>query len=195
MSPAIARQSTPPTCRMEPAKVVGNIIVKGMNLKAGQLMLDYERWQIPKSGLFIVVGYLGAAEQIASRSVLDAATDSEVQELLNRQDIQIDLMSIIPDNSARLRRWEVPMSLNSLYARNYAAGFGVGLSPLQGQMTDTSKLEPGGMLNRFTLRTAVFSIESRTLSADSFNSFTAQLSVGHKGSKTPTEKNITLGAS
>ena len=193
MSP-IARQSTPSTSPIEAAKVVAQCIAQGMNLPAGRVMMAYERWEIPKSGLFVVVGYLGPGEQIAARSTLEPDTDSEVQELLNQNDIQIDLMSIIPDNSARLRRWEVPMSLQSFYARNYAAGFGVGLPPLQRAMTDTTKLEPGGMLNRFTLRTPTFSIEKRTLQAGSFDSFTASLSIGQKGSSTPTTRNIPLEA-
>lgn len=193
MSP-IARTSTSPTAPIESAKVVAQVIAQGMALPAGRVMLDYERWEVPKSGLFVVVGYLGPEEQIAARSVLDPASDTEVQELLNRQDVQVDLMSIVPDNSARLRRWEVPMSLNSLYARNYAARFGVGLQPLQGPMTDTSKLEPGGYLNRFTLRAAVFSIEKRTLKAGSFDSFSATLSIGAKGSSKTTTRNIPLEA-
>jgi hypothetical protein len=190
----IARSTSPITCPVEPAKVVAQCIAQGMALPAGRVMLDYERWVIPKTGLFVVVGYLGPAEQVAARAVLDPATDSEVQELLNKQEIQVDLMSIIPDDSARRRRWEVPMSLQSLYARNYAAGLGVGISPLQGPMTDTSKLEPGGMLNRFTLRTSVFSVESRTLPASSFDAFTAVLSVGQPGSRAVAKRNISLEA-
>ncbi len=190
MSP-IARQTTPPTEPLEPAKAVAQCIAQGMNLPAGRVMLAYERWVIPKDGLFVVVGYLGPAEQVAARSVLDAAGD-ERQELLNRQDIQVDLMSIVPDDSARLRRWEVPMSLQSLYARNYCARYGIGLPPLQGPMTDTSKLEPGGMLNRYTLRTPAFSVVGRTLPASSFNSFTATLSIGAKGSSKTTQRTIPL---
>jgi hypothetical protein len=191
--PQIARTSTPTTAPIESVKVVAAIIAQGMNLPAGRVMLDYERWQVPKNGLFCVVGYLGPGEQIASRSALDPA-GNEVQELLNKEEVQIDLMSIIPDDSARLRRWEVPMSLNSLYAKRYAAGFGVGLQPLQSSMTDTSALEPGGYLNRFTLRAAVFSIQKRTLKAGSFNSFTAVLNTATKGSSKTQTKKINLEA-
>lgn len=193
MSP-IARQSNYPTAPIEPAKIVAQCIKQGMNLPAERIMLDYERWKIPNDGLFVVVGYLDPSEQVAARNVLDPANDSEVQELLNRHDIQVDLMSIIPDNSARLRRWEVPMSLTSFYAQNYAARYGVGLPRLQGQMIDTSKIEPGGMLNRFTLRTSVFSIEKRTLMTSSFDSFSATLSIGEKGSSKTTKREITLEA-
>jgi hypothetical protein len=190
---AIARQSTPTTSPIEPAKVVADVIAQGMSIPAGRMMLDYERWELPKSGLFIVVGYLGDAEQIASRSAFDAATDSEIQELLNRQDVQIDLMSIIPDNSARRRRWEVPMSLTSFYAQRYAASFGVGLPRLQGRMADTTKLEPGGQLNRFTLRTPVLSTEKRNLPAGYFDSFLLSLTTGAKGSSSSaTPRNIPL---
>lgn len=189
---AIARTTTSPTAPIESAKVVARCIAQGMNLPAGRVMMAYERWEIPKDGLFVVVGYLGPAEQVAARSAFDPATSSEVQELLNHEEIQVDLMSIIPDDSARLRRWEVPMSLTSFYARNYASRYGVGLPPLQGPMNDTSKLEPGGYLNRFTLRTAVFSLEKRTLAAGSFDSFSATLSIGDKGSSTPTTRTIPL---
>jgi hypothetical protein len=194
MGASIARTTASPTAPIEPAKVVAQCIAQGMNLPAGRVMLDYERWQIPKSGLFVVVGYLGPSEQIAARSLFTASDDSETQELLNKHEIQIDLMSIIPDDSARLRRWELPMSLQSFYARNYAASFGVGLPLLQGPMTDTSKLEPGGFLNRFTLRTSVFSVESRTLAANSFNNFSAVLTTGSKGNAKPKTKNIPLEA-
>lgn len=191
---SIARTSTSPTAPIESAKVVGQIIAHVLNLPPGRVMLDYERWEIPKSGLFVVVGYLGPGEQVAARSTLDPATDSEVQELLNRQDVQVDLMSTIPDNSARLRRWEVPMALQSFYARNYAARYGVGLPPLQGPMTDTSKLEPSGYLNRFTLRTPVFSIEKRTLATGAFDSFSATLAAAQPGSNKLTTKKIPLEA-
>ena len=194
MGSSIARTTQTPTAPIEPAEVIAQIITQGMNLRPGRVMLDYERWEIPKSGLFVVVGYLGSAEQIAARSTFDPGTDNETQELLNHHEIQIDLMSIIPDNSARLRRWEVPMSLQSFYARNYAAGFGVGISPLQSAMTDTSKLEPGGYLNRFTLRTAVFSVEKRTLTTGSFNSFSASLTMGTKGSSKTKTKQLNLEA-
>lgn len=192
MSP-IARTSTPTTSRIEPAKVVAQIIAHGMDLKPGQVMLDYERWVIPPEGLFVVVGYLGPSQQVAAQSVLDQAGNEE-QNLLNQHHVQVDLMSIIPDNSARLRRWEVPMSLNSIYARNYAASFGVGIQPLQSDMTDTTKLEAGGQLNRFTLRAVVFSSETRTLTPAFFDQFKATLTVAspaeaEKPKQIPLEEN------
>jgi hypothetical protein len=104
MGSSIARTTTPTTSPIEAAKVIAQVITQGMNLPKGRVMLDYERWEIPKSGLFVVVGYLGPAEQIAARSIFCHETDSEIQELLNHHEIQIDLMSIIPDYSARLRR-------------------------------------------------------------------------------------------
>ncbi len=191
MSP-IARTVAPITSSIEPAVVVGNIIAQGMNLPPGRVMMTYERVKIPSSGLFIAVGYLGPSEQIAARSIFDAASDSEVQELLNKHDVQIDIMSIIPDNSARLRRWEIPMSLNSLWARNYAAGVGVGLQPLQGSMTDTSGLEAGGYINRYTTRAVVFAVESRTLPAGSFNKFHVALTSAQAGSSATKTKTIPM---
>lgn len=191
MSP-IARTTTPPTARIEPVKAIANVLAKGMNIPAGRIMLDYERWQIPKDGLFLVVGYLGEGVQVAARSVFDPATNSEVQETLVQQDVQIDLMSIIPDDSARLRRWEVPMSLNSFYSRNYCAGYGIGLPPQIRPMVDTSKLEPGGMLNRFTTRVPVFSVEGRTLPAGFFDSFSLTLTTAQPGSSETSTRDIPL---
>ena len=191
MSP-IARTTTPPTARIEPITAIATVLAKGMNLPAGRIMIDYERWQIPKDGLFLVVGYLGEGVQVAARSLFDPASDSEVQETLIQQDVQIDLMSIIPDNSARLRRWEVPMSLNSFYSRNYCAAYGIGLPPQIKPMADTSKLEPGGYLNRFTTRVPVFSVEGRALPAGYFDTFAVDLTIAQVGSSETTTRDIPL---
>lgn len=193
MSP-VARADVSPTSPVEPAKVVANILAQGLHLPAGRVMLDYERWEIPKDGLFVVVGYLGPGEQIAAQSFFDPVAQTEVQELYNKLELQIDLMSIIPDNAARLRRWEVPMALQSFYARHYAAGFGVGLAPLQGAMTDTSALEPGGYLNRFTLRAPVFAVEKRVLPTGYFDAFAAALTTATPNAPAPAPRNIPLEA-
>lgn len=189
--PSIARTTRPTTSPIEPAVAVATVLQQGLNLQAGQVMLDYERWEIPSEGLFVVVGYIGPSEQIAARSVLDG-DGNETQDLLNRHDVQIDLMSIIPDNSARLRRWEVPMALQSIYARQFCGQYGIGLQPLQSAMTDTTRLEPGGQLNRFTLRAAVFSAESRTLTPAYFDSFSATLGVGQLGGTVEPSKSIPI---
>lgn len=189
---SIARTATPPTERIEPVKAIANVLAKGMNIPAGRIMLDYERWQIPKDGLFLAVGYLGEGVQIAARSLFDPASNSELQETLIQQDIQIDLMSIIPDNSARLRRWEVPMSLNSFYSRNYCAAYGIGLPPQIRPMSDTSKLEPGGYMNRFTTRVPVFSVEGRALPAGYFDSFAVKLTTAQLGNPEAETRSIPL---
>jgi hypothetical protein len=184
VTPSIPRTTTPTTSKIEVAVAVATVIQKGMNLPKGRVMLDYERWEIPKDGLFCVVGYLGPTEQMAARSVLDEA-GNEVQEQINLDHVQIDLMSIIPDNSAVLRRREVSMSLDSIYSRNFMAANGIGLQPLQESMTDTSSLEPGGYLNRFTLRAKAFSTDSRTLTAAFFDKFSASLVTGSPAGSIP----------
>jgi len=181
---SIARNSTPTTTTIEPLKAVCNLLANQLNLPAGRMMIDYERWQVPNEGLFCVAGYLGPSETIGAVSYLDTATDEEVDQVAMVHHIQIDFMSIIPDDSARLRKEEVLMALRSFYAKRYLSSVGVGMAWISGEMTDTTYLEAKNYINRYTTRCSVNALHTKRQSASSFDTFSATLQVDSEAPKT-----------
>jgi hypothetical protein len=180
MIPSIARNSTPTTTAIEPIKAVANVIQNQLNLPDGRVFIDYERFKIPPEGLFCVVSYLKPSETVSSADYFDNSLDQEVQELTMFHHIQIDLMSLIPDNSARLRKEEVLMALHSFYGGNYFAKNGFGVSWIQSDVLDTSVLEGKNYLNRYTTSCTLTSLHSKSQSSSYFDNFSATLSVNGK---------------
>jgi hypothetical protein len=177
MNPAIARNSTTTTIAIEPLKAIAQVISNQMGLPEGRCWADYERNKIPPEGLFCVVSSLAPSETISAVDYFDAETNQEVQQLCMLHHLQIDLASIIPDNSARLRKEEVLMALRSFYSMNYLAKNGLGLSWIQSNLTDTSKVEGANYLNRYTTTCSVNALHTKSQAASYFDTFSAVLTV------------------
>lgn len=182
MSP-VATRNTPTTSAVEPLKVICNIIQSEMNLTAAQIATAYQDYKIPSDGLFVVAGYLGPTELIASQGYFDTATNEEVQEVSVKHTIQIDIMSMAPDNSARIRKEELAMALRSFYSQKQQDINLIGIAWLQSDFTDASQQEGTTMLNRYVTTCAVNALHRKTKTAGYLSNFPMELVVDAPGGR------------
>lgn len=155
----------------EPIKVVADIMAHELPLAVGYIMLNDEKWNIPKSydGIFMVLSYLGPNKVIANTNKFDPATDEEVQSTTVLEVIQIDFMSYGP--AARARKEEVAMALGSMYSQQWQEKYGCQIARQPEPFVDTSNLEGAGMLKRFTTRISVTSIFMKSKAAEYYTTF------------------------
>lgn len=170
-------KNTPTTSAIEPVKVVAAILQEQMALTDRQISLSYQDYSIPDNGLFVVLGYIGPTETIANQSYFDATNDQEVQEVSVRHTIQIELMSMAPDNSARIRKEEVLLALRSFHSQREQGKNLLGIAWLQSDFVDASAQEGTTMLNRYITTCAVNALHRRVIAADSFVNFPVELTV------------------
>lgn len=178
--------NTPTTTAVEPVKVVADIIQNQMGLTSRQIALAYQDYQIPSDGLFVMVGYLGPTETIANQGYFDAATGSEVQEVAVRHTIQIELMSMAPDNSARIRKEEVLLALKSFYSQQQQDKNLIGIAWLMSDFIDATSVEATTMLNRYITTCSVNALHRKVLTAGSFDSFAIELTTASQDGRETT---------
>jgi hypothetical protein len=176
MSP-VATHNTPTTSAKEPLKVICDILQSEMGLTAKQIATAYQDYKIPADGLFVVAGYLGPTEIIASQGYLDTATNEEVQEVVVRHMIQIDLMSMAPDNSARIRKEEIALALRSFYSLKEQDLNNIGIAWLLSDFIDASAPEGTTMLNRYVTTCAVTALHRKVKTAGYLDGFAIDLNV------------------
>jgi len=168
--------NTPTTSPREPIKVVADILASELGLDPAHIAMDYQKYDIPNNGLFIVLGYLGPTAIISNQNYFDSALESEVQETVVQHRIQIDLMSMAPDNSARIRKEEIPMALRSFYSERLQAKYGIGINWNTSDISDVTALEETAMLNRFSMRTFVNALHRKVKATPFFDTFPISLS-------------------
>lgn len=183
--------NTPTTTEVEPLKVIADIIKTEMGLTKTQISTAYQNYSIPKEGIFVVVGYFGPTESIASQAYFDSSSNSEVQELSCKHTIQIDVMSIAPDNSARIRKEEIALALQSFYSKRQQDENFLGIAWLQSDFIDASaKEENGVMLNRYVTTCAVNALHRKVKSAQYLSTFEIELATDSQdGRETTAEIN------
>lgn len=167
--------NTPTTSSVEPLKVILDIVQTEMGLTSKQIAAAYQDYRIPSDGLFVVGGYMGPSEQVANQSYLDDATNQEVSESVFRHTIQLELMSMAPDNSARIRKEEMLMALRSSYSLRQQDKNFIGIAWLQGDITDATHQEGTTMLNRYVTTCSVNALHRKIKAADYLNVFPVEL--------------------
>lgn len=167
--------NTPTTSSVEPLKVVLGIVANQMALTAAQWATANQDYAIPPAGLFLVGGYLGPTEVISSTGYFDPATNAEVQQMSCRHTIQLELMSMAPDNSARIRKEELPLALRSFYSQQQQNVNQIGIAWMTSDIIDASAPEGTVMLNRFITTIAVNALHSKTIAAGYLGIFPLQL--------------------
>lgn len=169
--------NTPTTTAVEPLKIVLGIVAAQMGLTAAQWATAYQDYSIPPAGLFLVGGYLGPTEVISNQGYLDPTSNSEVQEVSVQHMIQLELMSMAPDNSARIRKEEIFLALRSFYAMQQADKYQIGIAWNPSPLTDASHQEGTVMLNRYVTVVAVNALHRKVIPSGSFDSFLIDLNV------------------
>lgn len=178
--------NTPTTTKVEPIQVIAGILQSEMSLTTAQIAFAYQKYFIPNDGLFVLVGYLGPSEQVASQTYFDDLTLNEVQESVFKHTIQIEIMSMAPDNSARIRKEEIALALRSFYSQQQQDANFLGLAWLQSDFVDATSFEDSAMLNRYITTCAVNALHRKVKASKYFNNFPLQLTVASPNGASPT---------
>lgn len=157
----------------EPVKVVADIIQAQLNLADDRVVLDNQMFVIPQKYAgelesaqpFLVVSYMGPGKVIAAKSEVvedPQNTFFEEQSATILYLIQIDFMSF--DNTARLQKEQVVMALRSYFSRQKQDEQSIQIARLPSSgMQNTSFLEGGAMLTRYTMTITVTAAVSRRI--------------------------------
>lgn len=127
--------------------------------------------------LFAVIGFVDS--QVISHSSdfkVEGINCFEIQELVQRESIQIDLLS--RDNKARNARGRVLLALNSIFAKQQQELYNFRIFPYNASFVNTSEAEGGSEINRFTLvvNCHVWYRETKQLAEDQvFANFTTRV--------------------
>lgn len=159
-----------PTIAREPILVAADILQSEMGLGPEQVMLAYEKWNIPPNpGLYIDLAYLGPSRIVSSINQFDAITNTEIQQVTMLHLIQIDLLSF--DGSARARYPEVALALASIYAKQQAERYQMQFGRQPTAFIDASTLEETKRLNRFTTTVSATALHTKEKAAAYFDHF------------------------
>lgn len=157
--------NTATTSAKEPLKVIAGILQSEMGLTSAQISTAYQNYNIPSDGLFVMVGYLGPTEMISNQGYFDPTSNTEVQEVSVRHTIQIELMSMAPDNSARIRKEEIALALRSFYSLQQQDLNLIGIAWLQSDFVDATSIEETVMLNRYITTCSVNALHRKVKAA------------------------------
>ena len=156
----------------EPIKIVASIIKNLMGLNDQQIFIYNQNFEIPEtSGIFVVIQY--NTSQIYSSVNEFIPSDIGGDEFLTtqtREDYTINIMS--KDDTARTRKEEVILSLNSNYSRNQQELYQFKIGRITGNFTNVSELEGSAVINRFALPISLLAHYSKTISTDYYDTFT-----------------------
>lgn len=135
---------------MQVEEYIVNIIRTEMGLSQQNIWIQSQNRKIPPQSkeLYCVVGVTNF-KPISSKSRFLPETQQEEQTMYGRCDVQVDLMS--RSNEARVRRSELLMALNSYYSKNVQDGDCFRIFELPTMFINTSGLQGGSDINRFTL--------------------------------------------
>lgn len=154
---------------IEPIKVIANILQNELDIKDGNIMLGFEKWNIPSTpGLYVSLIYIGG-QAIGNNNYFDSADNTEHQEVSMHHVIQIDALSF--DSSARARKEEIFQALRSLYAQQQAEKNIMQIARIPSNFIDVSNVEATKMLNRFTTTISVTALHTKVKAADYYNTF------------------------
>ena len=139
----------------EPIKVLVDIIQTVLGLQPGQVMLAFQKYDIPTQGLFVLLNYQGPAKTISnvSTSAPSSGGMQETQSITKRYLITVDVMSFGDD--ARLAKELVEMALNGVYAEQQMEANSMQIARMGTGWLDVSSLEETEYMNRLTMTIAV----------------------------------------
>lgn len=154
----------------EPIKILADIIQHEMALANGQVMLAYQKFNIPTTGLLIILTNTGASAIIGSTNTWEddgAAGLTEVKTLTILDSVQIDVMSF--GSEARTRCMEVAMAIHSFYSEQQQEANEMQIARQPGPFNDTSTLESTEFLQRYTTSVKITSAMTLRKAADYFS--------------------------
>lgn len=141
----------------ETVKIIGDIIKGDLQLSDQQVMLAFQKFNIPTvKGLYIAISYV-SGKAIGNNNYFLPETVEESQEVTMHELIQIDVMSF--DSSARVRKEEIIASLRGIRSQQMQDKYQLQIARIPGDFLNVSSLEETAYLNRFTITVAVTSLK------------------------------------
>ena len=164
---------------MQIEEFIVKIIRTELGLSQNNIWIQSQNRKIPPESeeLYCVVGCTNF-RPISSKSRYNSLTDKEEQTVYGRADVQVDLMS--RSNEARVRRAEVLMALNSFYSKNLQDENCFRIFELPAFFHNTSGLQGGSDINRFTLVIPTMISETKVKSTDYYDTFNATVTSQEK---------------
>ena len=136
--------------KMQIEEYIVDIIRTEMGMKQQNVWIHSQNRKIPPQSqeLYVTVGCVDFLP-ISSKSRFDFEENMEIQTVYGRASVQIDILS--RSLEARQRRAELLMSLNSYYSKEIQERHQFRIFELPQNFINTSSLEGGSEINRFSL--------------------------------------------
>ena len=167
---------------MQIEEYIVDIIRKEMNLSQQNIWIHSQNRKIPPQSqeLYVTVGCVDFLP-ISSKSkfkFVDAtqmqeAYGEETQTVYGRATVQIDILS--RSLEARIRRAELLMALNSYYSKEVQDKKQFRIFELPARFINTSSLEGGSEINRFSLIIRAMISEDKVKSTSYYDTFNAEV--------------------
>lgn len=159
---------------MQIEEYIVDIIRTEMGLNQQNIWIHSQNRKIPPQSqeLYVTVGCVDFLP-ISSKSRYDSETDDEIQTVYGRASVQIDILS--RSLEARQRRAELLMALNSFYSKEIQDKHQFRIFELPQTFTNTSGLEGGSEINRFSLIIRAMISQDKIKSTSYYDTFNAQI--------------------
>ncbi|TDE17713.1 hypothetical protein [Dyadobacter psychrotolerans] len=132
-------------------QIIINILTAEMGLTADQIWIRDQNKVMPKDKkLYVIVGMVDSQPFSITRETYSVpAGMMEVQKVITRENIQIDILS--RDTSAILRRYEILAALKSIYSQQQQELNSFKIYGLPMSFVNSSDAEGSSQLNRFSV--------------------------------------------
>lgn len=159
---------------MQIEEYIVDIIRKEMNLNQQNIWIHSQNRKIPPQSqeLYVTVGCVDFLP-ISSKSRYNPEDDTEIQTVYGRASVQIDILS--RSREARIRRAELLMALNSYYSKEVQDREQFRIFELPQRFINTSGLEGGSEINRFSLIIRAMISEDKVKGSDYYDTFNARI--------------------
>lgn len=159
---------------MQIEEYIVDIIRKEMGLNQQNIWIHSQNRKIPPQSqeLYVTVGCVDFLP-ISSKSKYNSENDTEVQTVYGRATVQVDILS--RSLEARQRRAELLMALNSFYSKEVQDKKQFRIFELPSRFINTSGLEGGSEINRFSLIMRAMISEDKVKSSDYYDTFNANI--------------------
>ena len=167
---------------MQIEEYIVDIIRKEMNLNQQNIWIHSQNRKIPPQSqeLYVTVGcvdFLPISSKSRFKMVDATQTEpeygTEIQTVYGRASIQVDILS--RSIEARQRRAELLMALNSFYSKEVQDYHQFRIFELPSRFINTSGLEGGSEINRFSLIIRAMISEDKVKETDYYDTFNARI--------------------
>ena len=167
---------------MQIEEYIVDIIRNEMNLNQQNIWIHSQNRKIPPQSqeLYVTVGcvdFLPISSKSRFKFVEATQTTQaygeETQTVYGRASVQIDILS--RSREARIRRAELLMALNSYYSKEVQDKYQFRIFELPSRFINTSSLEGGSEINRFSLVIRAMISEDKVKTTSYYDTFNAEI--------------------